>query len=224
MIDLVTQHLTLDDPEQISPSLRAALLALAGHRKVSYEEFAARPVRQSQAEWLDGDIIQLREPSATHQRTVEFLFRLMRTYADVRGLGVVRTAPTQLHLNGSVRIPDVVFVANQNLDRVKLNHLTGAPDVVIEVVDSHTAASDRGAKFYEYERAHIPEYWLIDPHRAWAEFYVLDRLGRYQPGIVGDAGVFRSRAAQGFWLRLEWLWEPPHPSQALRELAPIMIR
>jgi Uma2 family endonuclease len=65
---------------------------------------------------------------------------------------------------------------------------------------------DRGEKFYEYEEAGIPEYWLIDPLRREVEFYQLDARGRYRTILPDAEGVYRSRVLPGFWLRVRWLW------------------
>ncbi|MDW8065650.1 MAG: Uma2 family endonuclease, partial [Anaerolineae bacterium] len=73
------------------------------------------------------------------------------------------------------------------------------------------APRDRGEKFYEYQEAGIPEYWLIDPHRQWAEFYQLDDQGRFQYAPPDTEGIYRSKAIPGFWIQVNWLWQDPHP-------------
>jgi Uma2 family endonuclease len=218
LLELVNQRLGSADLDGLEPDLREALLALASSQSISYDAFLTRRNQATRTEWVGGVVERLDDTSAAHERTVGFLDRLVRGYVDICALGVVRGAPIQLHLANSVRSPDLVFVSKPRLDRLKDSYVLGAPNVAVEVIDSGTAARDRGAKFYEYERAGIAEYWLIDPHREWAEFSVMDRVGRYQPAVVGDAGTFRSRAIPGFWLRLEWLWESLYAVEALREL------
>jgi Uma2 family endonuclease len=110
----------------------------------------------------------------------------------------------------SGREPDIIFVARENLSRLKPTFLDGAADVAIEVISPESQARDRGDKFYEYEKGGVREYWLIDPARKQAEFYSLNENGIYQSVALAD-GVFRSMVIEGFNFRVEWLWQEPLP-------------
>jgi len=135
-------------------------------------------------------------------------------------LGMIRLAPFQMKLARSGREPDLLFVARENLSRLKETCLDGPADLVVEVVSPESVGRDRGEKFYEYQEAGIPEYWLIDPDRRWAEFYRLGKDGLYRVAFAGREGIFRSEVLPGFWLRVEWLWQEPLPKvlDVLREL------
>jgi len=90
---------------------------------------------------------------------------------------------------------------------------------VVEIVSPESAGRDRGEKFYEYEQAGIPEYWLVDPSREEAEFYQLDAQGHYHLILPDAEGIYRSRVLRDFWLRVTWLWQPPRVLDVLRELS-----
>ncbi len=45
-----------------------------------------------------------------------------------------------------------------------------------------------------------------------ADFYVRDDNGQFQPVNAVVAGIYRSTAIKGFWLKTEWLWAQPAPS------------
>ena len=62
----------------------------------------------------------------------------------------------------------------------------------------------------EYEAAGVKEYWLIDPQKRTANFYLLGEDGLYHEVIVGD-GIYRSAVLDGLWIRIEWLWQDPTP-------------
>ncbi|MBA4182012.1 MAG: hypothetical protein C0506_15590, partial [Anaerolinea sp.] len=81
-----------------------------------------------------------------------------------------------------------------------------------------TALVDRNAKFREYEAGGVPEYWILDPEREVAEFYVLDQKGAYQRVEVAPDGEFDSTVVAGFSLKLQWLWEQPDALAILLEL------
>ncbi|MCS6962997.1 MAG: Uma2 family endonuclease, partial [Thermoflexus sp.] len=126
-------------------------------------------------------------------------------------LGVVLPAPFQMKLSRTGREPDLLFVARPHLDRLHPTHLESPADLVVEVLSPESAARDRGEKFYEYQEAGIPEYWLIDPHRQWAEFYQLDDQGRFQYISPDAEGIYRSKVIPEFWIRVDWLWQDPLP-------------
>jgi Uma2 family endonuclease len=109
------------------------------------------------------------------------------------------------------REPDLIFVSNRNLHRLRNTYLDGPADLAVEIMSPESIGRDRGDKFYEYARGGVPEYWLIDPQEQWAEFYHL-HSSRYQPAFTGDAGIYHASTIPGFWLKVEWLWQQPLPS------------
>jgi Uma2 family endonuclease len=109
------------------------------------------------------------------------------------------------------REPDLLFIAQAHMARLKDIYVDGPPDLIVEIISPESAARDRGEKLYEYEAGGVPEYWLIDPLRKRAEFYRPGELGLYEPIFSGREGVFHSEAVPGFWLRVEWLWQEPLP-------------
>jgi hypothetical protein len=66
--------------------------------------------------------------------------------------------------------------------------------------------------------SHLQKTHLEDPADRVVVFYRLDEHGHYRPAVAGNEGVFHSGVVTGFWLRLEWLWQPPRVLQALKEL------
>ncbi len=118
------------------------------------------------------------------------------------------------------REPDIMFVATSNLGRLTPQYLDGPADLAVEILSSESVGRDRGEKSVEYEAAGVREYWLIDPERKQAEFYILDENEQYQLVLSGKNGIFRSRVIEGFYLRIEWLWQEPLPKvpDILRQL------
>ncbi len=116
-----------------------------------------------------------------------------------------------MRLPTSGREPDVLFVAREHLDRVLFTRVEGPADLVVEIVSPESRVRDRGEKFYEYQEGGVGEYWLIEPDTRRAEFYQLDPDGIYQLVLPDAAGVYRSRAMDGLWVRVAWLWQEPLP-------------
>ena len=60
--------------------------------------------------------------------------------------------------------------------------------------------------------AGVREYWVIDPSRKQAEFYLLGPDGIYASMPVGEDGIFHSEVLDGFWIKVDWLWQDPLPT------------
>jgi Uma2 family endonuclease len=185
---------------------------------MTYEEFLDWTDEDTHAEWVDGEVVIKSPASRQHQQIVFFLAQVVGLYAERHRLGTVLIPPFQISLPRRGREPDLLFVAQEHLDRLQEMYLDGPADLVVEIVSAGSVALDRGEKFYEYEEAGIAEYWLIDPLRERAEFYQLDARGRYCLVTPDADGIYRSRVLEGFWLRVAWLWQPPPVWDALREL------
>ncbi len=182
--------------------------------KMTYEEFLAWADEDTLAEWVDGQVIMYSPSSRRHQKIVRLLLELLNNYVSVHDLGEVLFAPFQMKLASrpSGREPDLLFIAHERLERLQETYLDGPANLVVEVISPESAGRDRGDKFYEYERAGVGEYWLIDPERQQAEFYNLTDEGYYQVTPPDAEGIYRARVVPGFWLRVEWLWQDPPPS------------
>lgn len=189
--------------------------------RMSFEEFLAWECEGVRAEWVDGEVRLMSAVTDQHDELRILLVRLVGGFAEERDLGVVRSEPfvmkTGLALPG--RSPDLLFVAKENLGRLRQTHLEGPADLVVEIVSRESRRRDRREKLAEYEQGGVREYWLLDQPRQAAEFYLLGTDGVYRR-VEPVNGIFRSGVLPGFWLRVEWLWQDPRPRvrALLREL------
>ncbi|NSW80127.1 MAG: Uma2 family endonuclease [Chthonomonadetes bacterium] len=186
--------------------------------KLSYEQFLQWLDEDTWAEWVDGEVILMSPISDEHQLIVSYLTALLETYASTRGTGIVLTEPFQMKSGADLpgRSPDILFVASSRQHLIQRHFLDGPADLVVEIISPESRARDRGEKYYEYERAGVKEYWIVDPERKQVEFYVLSEQGIYRPAFMGGAGEYHSTAVEGFWIRVEWLWERPAVLEVLR--------
>lgn len=207
--------------EALRRRLLEVLLEPVEPPKMTYEEFLEWCDEDTLAEWVDGEVVMYSPANDRHQDISGFLESVLRSFVEVRQLGIVRSAPFQMKLAQSGREPDLLFVAQEHLERLKETHLEGPADLVVEVVSPESAGRDRGEKFYEYEQAGIPEYWLIDPQTKRAEFYQLTAANQYRLVPPDAEGIYRSAVLPNFWLRVDWLWQEPLPSP-IRTLAEIV--
>jgi Uma2 family endonuclease len=177
---------------------------------VSYDEFLEWADENVYAEWVDQEVHLTPPASNRHQDLVRFLTSLFSMVVETTdSRAVVRPVPFQMKLENG-REPDVLVVTEAHRDRIRDSHLEGPADLVVEVVSSESGPRDRGEKFYEYEAAGIPEYWIVDPDREQLEVCRLEGE-QYRSVFMGTDGRVESELLEGLWVRAEWLWQEPLP-------------
>jgi Uma2 family endonuclease len=96
-------------------------------------------------------------------------------YVDEGNLGEIRVAPFDVFLNQkNAYQPDIIFIAKDNLHKLKETGFYGAPDLVIEILSPATWRFDKEEKKDEYERSGVKEYWMIDPVDKTTEGFYLE--------------------------------------------------
>lgn len=141
-------------------------------------------------EVVDG-VAYVREPpspSPIHQELVaELCFELRYTLEGVHSRVYVAPLDIRLPKNGepdemieTVVQPDIFIVRDRG--EIDARGVRGAPDWLAEVLSPSTAGYDQSVKIPLYERAGVPEVWLIDPtDRTLSIYRLID--GRYGPPI-----------------------------------------
>lgn len=114
-------------------------------------------------EYSHGRLEVLTMPTESHQDIVAYLYEMLVAFARTRKLGKARFAPLRVRLwPGKYREPDVVFMLAEHAARRHEQFWEGA-DLVMEVVSDDDRRRDVETKRFEYARAGIPEYWMVDP-------------------------------------------------------------
>jgi len=191
---------------------------LSNSPRLTYEEFLDWLDEDTLAEWVDGEVIRMSPASLEHQDLSLWLASAISQFVTLKkNGGRIVVAPFQMKLSRrpSGREPDILFVAKENLEKLRPTFLDGAADLVVEIISPESRARDRGDKFYEYESGGVREYWLLDPMQRRAEWY--QRQGETFQTIAAQDGIYRSRVLDGLWLREDWLWNAPPLLDILRE-------
>lgn len=117
-------------------------------------------------EIIDGELFMAKAPHWEHQRTCGNVYQALREWSETTGLGQASIGPGVLFGDFDNVIPDVVWVTSQRLGAIldAAGHLTGAPDLVVEVLSlgSDNQRRDREAKLRLYSLRGVREYWLVD--------------------------------------------------------------
>jgi len=158
-------------------------------------------------ELSEGRLIMAPHPTRSHQVAVEELYLRLRSYTEEHDLGEVHIAPLPVRLwPGKIREPDIFFIAEEHADRIG-EKVCGVPDLIVEVLSPGTRREDRSVKFYEYARAGVREYWLVDPHEKTIEVYAL-REGAYEPTEKFRSGeVARSELLAGLEVEVDEIFK-----------------
>ncbi len=189
---------------------------------MGYEEYRDFASESQKMEWVNGEVVIYMPASDRHQDMIGFLYSLLRSFIELFGLGLVRQAPFEVKLwpDGPSREPDLFFISQDNPAGITPTLITGAPDLVIELISKGSVTIDRVDKFREYEQAGVKEYWLIEarPRRHNAEFFVLDPEAGYIPVEPDENNLYRSTVLPHFWLNTDWLQQQPFVELALAEI------
>lgn len=186
---------------------KTKLRSAAGSRRWTYEDYLQIPDDGQRYEIIWGELHVVPSPIPAHQRIAISLASLLLAHVRSNRLGEVYAAPLDVVLAvHNVVQPDVLFIAQEHLSIVTATNVTGAPDLVVEVLSPGTAARDRSTKRDAYAAAGVPHYWLVDPRSRSLEAYEL-RQAAYALVYRGEGGdVFPPALFPGLSIDLSELW------------------
>lgn len=170
-------------------------LALRDTKRHTYGEYLQWP-DEVRYELIDGEAIMMSPaPALDHQDITGELYFQVRSQLEGKPCRPF-VAPVDVRLPrgdeaddaiDTVVQPDVIIVcAADKLDR---RGVRGAPDWIAEVLSPSTAAHDQIAKRRIYERAGVPEYWLVHPSDRTLTIYTLGDGAYGRPDIFELKGV-----------------------------------
>ncbi|WP_067725846.1 Uma2 family endonuclease [Oceanobacillus damuensis] len=124
-------------------------------------------------------------PSTKHQQvSMNLSYQLMNFFISQNCQ--VFAAPFDVRLFSAGKSDDEVFHVVQPdisviCDENKLDEkgCAGSPDLIIEILSPSSAKMDKMKKRNLYERAHVKEYWIVDPLNELVEVYHLDKNELY---------------------------------------------
>jgi Uma2 family endonuclease len=207
-------------------TLNPAVVRAEVVERMTHEEFMQVAPEDRKAELIEGVMIMASPAFEPHEDLFGFLLTVLRAFVTHRKLGRVLGSRFAVYISESETYePDILFVASERAHLVTEKKLTGAPDLVIEILSAGTARYDRGVKRDNYERSAVQELWLIDPYGPAGTQFYQRREGKLVE-VSPVEGIVRSAAIPGFNLRVAWLWpnedgELPDPIEVMRELSVI---
>jgi Uma2 family endonuclease len=129
-------------------------------------------------EIIDGELIVPRAPRWSHQEITGRIFAALDTWSQDTGLGRAAINPGIIFTNEDNVIPDVVWASNVRLDLLmdEAEHLTGAPELVVEVLSpgEKNEQRDKQLKLKLYSQQGVQEYWIVDKNLRQVQIYRRD--------------------------------------------------
>lgn len=178
---------------------------------LSEDDFYRLADEDSDWEYLDGRIVMHSPASNRHEDLFRFLLTLLSAYLDERGGAEVRGSryPMRLDAHWSPE-PDLMVVRAARRHLMTPRRLEGPADMVIEIASESDPRLDLREKLPRYREAGIDEIWHVDPFAR--EVLAESRAAAGYTSRVLTAGRLHSEVVPGFWIEVDWLWQPELPS------------
>jgi Uma2 family endonuclease len=155
--------------------------------KLTYDDFLLFPDDGKRHELIDGEHYVTPSPNTKHQRVA---FDVVFTKFDVVE-------------------PDLLYLSNERAAKVVTSdHVTGAPEIVVEIGSPATRTRDETIKRRLSDRSGVSEYWIVDPELDVVRVYRrVDSFTRPQEFSREADDVVTSEHLPGLELRLLKIFE-----------------
>jgi Uma2 family endonuclease len=136
---------------------------------------------------INNKLIMSPAPLDIHQVILNEINVEIAIFLRKNKIGQIRIAPYDVHFSKqNILQPDILFIKNENLDKVEKNGLYGVPDLVIEILSPSTSQLDYEEKKVVYERFGVEEYFIVDPNSKSVEsFFLKNKEYEVQKTLTG---------------------------------------
>jgi Uma2 family endonuclease len=152
------------------------------------QQWTAAQVRElpddgNRYEVVDGELLVTPSPTYNHQDVVGELFAALREFCKSVAVGHALVSPADIEFDPKTLVQPDVFVVPTAGGRPRswtdVRHLL----LAVEVLSPSTARADRTVKRRRYQRADVPEYWIVDVDARLIERW---RPGDSRPDVVSE--------------------------------------
>lgn len=176
--------------------------------KFSFEDLEHFPPDRNRYEIVEGDLFVTPSPVPLHQRILMNLAAHLWQHVRQHRLGEVFVAPLDVVFTSSTVLePDLIFVSKPRAQIVGEKNLSGAPDLVVEILSESSLKLDLEIKPKQYALFGVPEFWRIGPATRTVEIFRM-KEGAYELAArLGFADALTSPLFPGLSLPVSSLWE-----------------
>jgi len=112
-------------------------------QKFTYQDYLNLPDDGKRYEVINGELIIVAAPNTLHQIASGNLEFALRTFLTKHKIGKIFDAPIDVVLSdNNVVQPDILFIAKNNYHIITEKNISGAPDLIIEILSPTTAYYD----------------------------------------------------------------------------------
>ncbi|MEL6383263.1 MAG: Uma2 family endonuclease [Cyanobacteria bacterium J06626_18] len=145
------------------------------HVRWTVADLELLPDSSNRYEIIDGELFMTRAPRWSHQKVANNICAVLNNWSEETSLGEATTAPGIIFSEVDNVIPDVVWVSYGRLEVLldEAEHLTGAPELVVEVLSpgEKNERRDREVKLKLYASQGVLEYWIADRRLQQVQVY-----------------------------------------------------
>jgi Uma2 family endonuclease len=184
--------------------------------QIDFESWLARSLAsdrsEPETELRQGVVIRRMSAQYPHEWIFAWLFKISGSFVSNRNLGVVlgsRSAVKITDYDG--RLPDLLFVREENRQIIRTNAIYGAPDLVFEIVSANDRPKGVADLESDYKSIGIREIVMIDPKRKRVRVFTKTGIG-YGEALL-TTGRLELACVPGFWIEVEWLFADKKPDE-----------
>ncbi len=139
------------------------------------EDLENFPNNGNRYEIIDGELFVTRSPHIKHQDVAGLMYAALLSWSLQSKLGKPFIAPGVIFSEADAVIPDVIWISTDRQAQIidESGHLTGAPELIVEVLSESAADKkrDRDTKLKLYSVQGVIEYWIADRWLKLIEVY-----------------------------------------------------
>ena len=133
----------------------------------------------SRYQLINGELIKMAGASDAHQVFLMWLCSALMSQVYALVIGEIRIAAYDVHVDQfNTYQPDLLYVSNErrHIFNADGRGITGAPDVVVEILSESTRRYDLNSKLPVYLSAGVREVWVVDLDAATVAIHAGDAM------------------------------------------------
>ena len=172
-------------------------------QKFTYQDYIRLPDDGNRYEVINGELIMVAAPNTYHQSVSGNLEFALRSFIVNNKIGKIFDAPVDVVLSeNNVVQPDILFITKENYHIITEKNISGAPDLVIEILSEGTAYRDLIDKKELYAQFGVKEYWIVDPIKQRVEVFENRNSDFELTQQLKETGKAKSKVLNGFEVNL----------------------
>ena len=127
---------------------------------------------------IHGELVEMAGATYAHQVFLLQMSITMGIQVESLGIGEILFAPYDVHINlFNTYQPDLLFVSQARRSILESRGITGAPDLVMEILSESTRRRDFNTKLPVYAADGVREIWMVSLEDAVVNVYAADESG-----------------------------------------------